>query len=281
MPNLGDKRGRARPASEAMGRALAALTASLALVAAGCGSSHHAATEPRATSRTGSTTTYPQPPITPPPSTGASTGTTTPTSTTPTTRPRIPPTTIAAPPPPPSEQAALTRLLATYPARSFAVSPFLRTGNISYVAVARNVNLTSVVDIDVYQGGQFVPSIINIGAGENLDPVDSTNAVQTADITGAPFPDFLVLLAAGDHDNGVLVSYAGGTWHLVGTAERTGPAASPELVQPRIIGNEVTQAVNDCAPNCARGSYSVTTYQFAPGLDALAANGPTIQSPTP
>lgn len=68
----------------------------------------------------------------------------------------------------------------------------------------------------------------------------------------------MVPLAAGDHDNGVVVSYLRG---------------------PNIVDNEITQSVNDCSPDCAHGTYSVTTYLFNPQLGKLTASGPTVQSP--
>ena len=172
------------------------------------------------------------------------------------------------------------RLVMVYPPRSSVASPIISSGPLNYVAVAHDVGgLTALIDVYVYQGSSFVDIAPNIGSGQNLDPVNPTT-IRTADVTGGPFPDFLVPLLAGDHDNGVLLSNVGGNWQLIGVSERTGAAASDELVQPNILGNEVTQSVNDCSPSCARGTYSVTTYLFDPGLSKLVATGPTIQSPT-
>jgi hypothetical protein len=182
---------------------------------------------------------------------------------------------------PAEEQAALDRLVAIYPPRSSVTSGAVAVGAGAYAVVAHNAGGgAALIDIYTYQGSTLIDVAPNIGANQNLDPVDPTT-IRTGAVTGGPFPDFLVPLTAGDHDNGVLVANVGGTWQLIGVSERTGAAATDELVQPTIVGNHVTQSVNDCSPNCAQGSYSVTTYLFNPQLGKLMAFGPTVPSPTP
>jgi hypothetical protein len=256
---------------------LAGVTLVVVLAAAACGGGHEAAGHNPTTATEGTTTTS---------TFAAPTSSTVPGKTTTTVR-RIAPTTIHRPPVPPApsgaagtEQAALARLVMAYPPKSSVTSPILHTGSLTYVAVAHDVGgLTALIDIYAYQGSTFVDVAPNIGSGQDLDPVDPTT-IRTGDVTGGPFPDLLVPLTAGDHDNGVLVSYFGGSWQLIGVSERTGAGASDELVQPNILGNEVTQSVNDCSPDCAQGTYSVTTYLFDPQLGKLVATGPTVQSPS-
>jgi hypothetical protein len=182
---------------------------------------------------------------------------------------------------PEQEHAALDRVVAVYPPRSSATSGVVPSGAAAYAAVAHDTDGgTAQIDIYAYQDSTFVDVSPNIGANQNLDPVDPTT-IKTGAVTGGPFPDFLVPLKAGDHDNGVLVANVGGTWQLIGVSDRTGVAATDELVQPNIVGDHVTQSVNDCTPDCAQGGYSVTTYLFDPQLGKLTAFGPTVQSPTP
>lgn len=260
------------------GVALVAL-AVLALVVAGCGGGHKTVTHKPSTPTTAGTTTTTFTFVPPSSPSGPGQATTTaPAKKVPRTIPRTPPTTTSTATAG-AEQAALTRLVATFPPRTSVTSTILHTGSLTYVAVGHDVGLMSLIDIYVYQGSRFVDVAPNIGSTQSLDPVDPT-VIRTGNITGAPFPDLLVPLVAGDHDNGVLVSYVGGSWQLIGVSERTGAAASDELVEPNIIGNEVTQSVDDCAPDCAHGTYSVTTYVFNPQLSKLQAFGPTVQTPS-
>ncbi|MDQ6783094.1 MAG: hypothetical protein M3063_06575 [Actinomycetota bacterium] len=260
---------------------LTALATVVAVVVAGCGGGHRSAAAKVTTTTAGGTTSTTTFTLEPPSSSvggpASTTVTTNPLKSSPTTLPPTTPTTARASTV--SEQAALGSLVATYPPRSSVNSGIVQTGSIIYVALAHNVGLRSVIDIFVFQGSRFVDVAANIGADQSLHPVDPTT-IRKGNITGAQFPDFLVPLAAGDHDNGVLVSYVGGGWHLIGLSDRLGAAASEELVQPNIIGNEITQSVKDCSPSCARGTYLITNYVYAGGIGKLMARGPTVQSPT-
>lgn len=263
-------------------RVAAAALAAMVMALAACGSPHKSA----GTAVPPVTTSSPAPTSTTVPEVILPTSPSVAGPPTPSTSRPTPASSSTVAPPGPSvapladQQAALKRVVAAYPPRSFATSAILHNGALSFVAVAHDVtSLTSVINLYAYEGTEFM-NVITLGAEQSLDPVAPTT-IQSASITGAALPDFLVLLVAGDHRNGVLVSIAGGVWHLVGTAERTGPAASNELVQPRVVGNQLIQSVNDCAPDCAHGTYAVTTYRFDPGLGKLVAVGPTVQSPTP
>lgn len=269
--------------SSALKLAAGTLATALSLTACGGSSSKNSSTTTSVVGSTTSTTAYASPEL--PASTAAplppTTTTTTkkPTTTTSTTRPRAPATTTHATYV--DQKTALARLVSAYPTKSYVISAVVHTGGLSYVALAHDVGQTSsVIDIYLYQGTAFVAVTHSIGAGQSLDPVDPSTIV-TANITRAQFSDFLVPLAAGGHDNGVLVSFAGGFWHLVGPSDRIGAAASPELVQPTIVGNEIKQSVNNCNPTCAQGTYSVTTYAFDSASGKLVPIGPTLQSSTP
>lgn len=254
--------------------------ATVVVSAAGCGGGHLASTDKAATPGTpgtpgmATTTASTSAPPTPSPGSGKTTTTTPPTSapipTTPT------PAWTATPA---VQRAALTRLVAAYPPKSSVTSDLVRAGSLTYVAVAHDDGgKSALIDIYAYQGSTFVDVAPNLGSNQSLDPVIPTT-IRTGNVTGGPFPDFLVPLAAGNHDNGVLVSSVGGRWQLIGVSERTGAAASAELVEPNIVGNKVTQSVNDCSPNCAQGNYAVTTYRFNPQQAKLVASGPTVSSP--
>lgn len=240
----------------------------LILGVSACGGHHHV-TRPTTPSSSTTTETTEPPPTTPPvtiPPPPVSPPTTKAPAPTTTTR-VIVPTAVA-------ERAALARLVAAYPPRSYAVSAIVSGSGVDLVAVAHDVGqLASVIDVYRFQGAALVPEALGLGAAESLDPVDP-GTIQVANITGSGIPDFLVLLVAGDHDNGVLVSGVDGTWHLVGLSDRSGEAASPELVNPRVVGNDVTQSVNDCVPTCFSGSYSVTTYRYDRATGELTPAGP-------
>ncbi len=250
--------------------------ATVALWTAGCGGAHNASADRAAPPSTPGAATSTASPSTPPLSSGpAKTTTTTPLASAP--APTAPPPASSAAPA--VQQAALTRLVAAYPPKSSVTSEIVYAGSLTYVAVAHDDGgKSALIDIYAYQGSTFVDVAPNLGSNQNLDPVSPTT-IRTGHVTGGPFPDFLVPLTAGDHDNGVLVSSVGGRWQLIGESERTGAAASDELVAPNIVGNKVTQSVNDCSPNCARGTYAVTTYLFDPRLGQLMASGPTVASP--
>ncbi|MDQ6837695.1 MAG: hypothetical protein M3137_04965 [Actinomycetota bacterium] len=266
---------------------LAGVTVATMVLITACGGGHKAtrkATSTTAPTTTTTTSTLVAQPASPPPQPSTPASGPGPTTTTPGNGPppaaNASPTTVA-PAPTGAVQAALARLVAAYPAKTFVTSAIIHTGPATYVAVAHDVgSLTSLIDVYVYQGSKFVDVAANIGSHQDLEPVEPTT-IRTGNVTGAAFPDFLVPLAAGDHDNGVLLSAVGGAWHLIGVSERTGAAASDELVEPNIVGNEVTQAVNDCSPSCSQGTYSVTTYLYNGQLGKLVATGPTIQTPTP
>lgn len=261
----------------ARGRGWAGFALATAVISAvGCSGGHTASTDKATTSSIPGTATTAASPLTPPTSApGSGQTTTTPSTTHPV--PTTPPAATTATPA--VQQAALTRLVAAYPPKSSVSSEIVHTGALTYVAVAHDDGgRSALIDIYAYRGSTFVDVAANLGSNQHLDLVRPTT-IRTGNVTGGPFPDFLVPLAAGDHDNGVLVSSVRGRWQLIGVSERTGAAASAELVEPNIVGNKVTQSVNDCSSNCARGNYAVTTYLFDPKQAKLVASGPTISSP--
>lgn len=264
----GAGRGSGAPTSVVAGVAALALAVALG----GCGHGHVT----RASSPPRSTTTSQAPGPIPPPATIAPFPSP---STTTTTKPAA--TTTTTVPPDVAQRAALLRLLSTLAPHSYAASNIVRTPGRDLVAVAHDVGpFTAVIDIYRFQGLRLVVEAAGVGSAQNLDPVEP-GSIQTARVTDSSVPDFLVLLDAGDHANGVLVSEARGTWHLVGLSDRSGAAASPELVDPRLVGRTITQAINDCTPSCANGSFSVTTYGYDPGSAELTPIGPPATQATP
>ena len=256
--------------------AVVAVAATAAL--AGCGS---AATPASLRNRTTTSTTT-VPPV----------GPLSPASSTASTVPIAPTTTMTTVPVPPhpastttttavSPQTALARLEAGLPTHRYAVSAVQDAGGLTFVVVARDVSTRqSVIDVDVYEGDAFRPEVTGIGASENLDPV-APGTISSARITTSALPDFLVLLQGSQSGTGVILSDVGGSWHTLGLEDRSGAAASHELVQPHLSGAEVTQSIAVCAPDCSAGPYSVTTYGYDPSTGELAQVGPVEQSPTP
>lgn len=178
-------------------------------------------------------------------------------------------------------QAALQRLEADLPAGAYAVSPVQQIDGRPFVVVSRNGPTgQAVIDVDAYTAGSFRASVAGIGADQNLNPVVA-GAIPTGHVTASHVADFLVLLQGRQSRTGVLLSDAGGGWHIVGLEGRSGAAASNELIQPRLAGNHVTQAIDECSPSCSQGPYAITTYGYDPTSGELAQVGPVTQSPTP
>lgn len=189
--------------------------------------------------------------------------------------------TVTTVPDPPGVQAALQQLEAGLPSGGYAVSPVQQINGRPFVVVSRDGPAgQAAIDVDVYTAGRFRPSVAGIGAGQDLDPVVA-GTIPVGRVTTSPVADFLVLLQGHQSRTGVLVSDAGGTWHIVGLEGRSGTAASDELVRPRLAGNHVIQAIDECSSSCGQGPYAITTYGYDPAAGELAQVGPPTQSPTP
>jgi len=75
--------------------------------------------------------------------------------------------------------------------------------------------------------------------------------VQVADVTGDGRPDFLVRVAAGDNEPGVVVSADGGAWRLVPLAI-SGPPSPGDVYagrDPSFVEGHLVTRQNDCTPD--------------------------------
>jgi hypothetical protein len=145
--------------------------------------------------------------------------------------------------------------------------------------VAFGTNDTATIDVLSHATGAWV-RVARLGSSdvtsdqylETLLSQPSVATVIPAYLTGSTEPDALVLLTGGslsDFIDGVVVSDAGGTWHLVSFLNAKGAAGmSLEVADPKVAGSSTIESINPCVPDCASDPHPVsTTYRY----DAAAA----------
>jgi len=149
-----------------------------------------------------------------------------------------------------------------------------------FAAVSFNVRSQSThphVDIVRYAPTEKLPvgkaswnvvTDITLDIGGIVEP--GTTAISAVHLTGTVLPDFAVTVNYNAGNATALIAHTSDHWHAL--SFRVGKAALvDEVINATIGANTITEAIDNCVPDCAHGSTIHHTYRYNPSTDAMTA----------